>query len=266
VNFPWLAIPAIRELARRDAWCCWRAVRRGGKSTKVPFTPAGSTASSTDPRTWSSFTECFAGAYVAGRHHGIGRVLVGGEGLVGIDLDSCTSTNLPFNSYTEVSPSGNGLHIWVRGHWPVPGSKRAGIEVYASKRFLTITGAHLDGTPEDIRHVDLAPLWERLQPRHAANRACTTDLDFLRQRLGLPDHPPEPIDVGPIAQRHPQLRRILQRQYASQSERDLAVVRFAHMAGRSPALAWALLRALRTDRKAERPDYVLRTLGRIYAP
>jgi hypothetical protein len=36
------------------------------------------------------------------------------------------------------------------------------------------------------------------------------------------------------------------------------------MAGRSPAIAWALLRAVRSDRKAMRLDYVLRTLGMAY--
>lgn len=262
-GFPSLAIPAIRELAQRDAWVCWRAVRRGGKPTKVPFTPAGSPASSTDPRTWSSFAECFEATYVRGEHDGVGRVLVTGEGLVGIDIDGCTAPDLPLASYTELSPSGTGLHIWMRGHWPVPGTRRGRLEIYASRRYLTITGAHLDGTPEDIRRVDLRWLWERLQPRHS-NGVCTTDLEALRQRLGLPDEPPEPIDVGRIARRCPQLRSILARRYPSQSERDLALVRFARMAGRPAADAWALLRAVRTDRKGGRTDYVLRTLGMVY--
>ena len=74
--------PAVAELGRAPAWLCWRLARPDGKWTKVPVTPAGSQASSTDPSTWSSFAECWRGHYVLGRHDGLGRVLRPGEGLV----------------------------------------------------------------------------------------------------------------------------------------------------------------------------------------
>jgi primase-polymerase (primpol)-like protein len=260
---PSLEIPAIAELALVDAWVCWRAQMRNGKPTKVPFTPGGSPASSTDPRTWSSYREVFAAAFVEGRHDGIGRVITG-DGIIGIDLDKCSAPPPGISSYAEASPSGTGLHVWCRGSWPVDGSKRGGIEVYRRKRFFTATGAHLSGTPGTINAVDLEPLWQAHFAKHHGG-GVTTSVQELWERLGLPKEPPDPIDVGQIARRCPQLKRILAANYPSQSERDLALVRFAHMAGRSAADAWALMRSVRTDGKAERPDYALRTIARVFA-
>jgi hypothetical protein len=89
----------------------------------------------------------------------------------------------------------------------------------------------------------------------------TADIGAFHQRLALP-HAPVHIDVGRLAQRHPQ--RILQSSYPSASERDLAVVRFARMAGRPPADAWSLMSSVRADGKGSPLDYAIRAIGRIY--
>jgi hypothetical protein len=259
--------PAIAELAERPAWVCWHTIKRNGKLTKPPFTPAGSPASSTDPTTWSSFDECFIAAFVEGRHHGVGRVLTGEDGLVGIDLDDACATDgavAPWANrlvqiiptYWERSPSGSGLHAWCRAHWSIPGNRRGKVEVYASGRFLTITGDHLDGTPDTIAEADLSELQSLVTSR---GRLVTDAVPPER----IPEAMPITL-VQSIARTHPQLRRILERNYPSLSERDLAVVRFAKLARWEPTAAWSLVRAVRTDGKADRPDYAARTLGMVY--
>ena len=80
-----------------------------------------------------------------------------------IDLDHCrdpqTGEIEPWalaiisrmNSYTEVSPSGSGLHIFCRTQQPPEGGCRKGrIEIYTRSRWATVTGQHVDGTPFDL--------------------------------------------------------------------------------------------------------------------
>lgn len=51
-----------------------------------------------------------------------------------------------FHSYTEISRSGNGLHLWVHG-LPQPGKRRDGVEVYSQYRYIICTGNHWDISP-----------------------------------------------------------------------------------------------------------------------
>lgn len=151
------------ELRELPQWVLWRREERKGKPTKVPYTPYDSLASSTDPQTWSSF-EITRKAYEKGGYGGLGFVFVRELGLTAIDLDHCRDPSTGeidewaftiikrFNSYTEVSPSGEGVHILVRGSLPpgVRGRKKylkgngyrpgAAIEMYSGGRYFTMTG------------------------------------------------------------------------------------------------------------------------------
>src|SRR5262245_59178443 len=69
-------------------WVVWRYQQRGGKWTKVPFTARGGRASSTDPKTWSTWEVALA-AYRAGGYDGVGFVFASGRELTGFDLDDC---------------------------------------------------------------------------------------------------------------------------------------------------------------------------------
>lgn len=159
-------------------WVCWRseARERGGKPTKVPYSPAtGSRARSDDPNTWGSLAEA-RGAADRDSYDGIGFVFTEGDPFCGVDLDGCVELETgeiepwaaeildELDSYTELSPSGEGLHVLVRAKLPEGGRRKGRIEMYDRGRFFTITGHHLDGTPRQVenRQEKLVALHARL--------------------------------------------------------------------------------------------------------
>jgi putative DNA primase/helicase len=165
------AITAIPEALREcPQWVCWQLKRRpDGKLAKVPCQPDGTCASVTDPRTWSDFRTC-----IQNTGWGVGFVLTPEAGFVAIDLDHVRSRATgkieawaeeivqTFDTYTEVSPSGTGLHLWLRGTLPPGGRRRAGIEVYSERRYMTVTGEHLPTTPCIlIDRQDVLTSWHR---------------------------------------------------------------------------------------------------------
>lgn len=152
-------IPA--SLRERRQWVVWRAVVRHGKLTKVPFTARGGTASTTSPSTWSSFEEVWR-AYRDGSYEGIGYVFIAADPFAGIDLDKCRDATTgalepwaneivqKLGSYTEVSPSGTGLHVIVQATLP-PGRRRKGrIEMYDSGRYFAMTGVVVAGAASEV--------------------------------------------------------------------------------------------------------------------
>jgi putative DNA primase/helicase len=137
-----------KELRARPQWVVWKAV--GEKPDKVPYSAkTGRTASSTDLLTWGTFGEALK-AYNNGEYAGLGFVFSTGDPYTGIDLDSCVDENGEialwameivryFDSYTELSASGTGIHIVVKG-LNSPNRRQGDVEVYSSKRFFTVTG------------------------------------------------------------------------------------------------------------------------------
>jgi putative DNA primase/helicase len=135
------------ELRVRPQWVVWKAV--GDKPDKVPYSArTGRRASSTDLLTWGTFQEALE-AYENGDYAGVGFVFSSADPYTGIDLDNCVDENGEialwameivryFDSYTELSATGSGLHIIVRGN--VPNRRKGEVEVYSSKRFFTVTG------------------------------------------------------------------------------------------------------------------------------
>src|SRR5438445_564404 len=116
------------ELKARDQWLNWRRAARDGKPTKIPYaSKTGVNASVTDPSTWATFEEALA---ACPNYDGAGYVLTPDDPYTGVDLDRCldpaTGKLDPWarsivdqlHSYTEVSPSGEGVRIFVRGSLP----------------------------------------------------------------------------------------------------------------------------------------------------
>lgn len=160
-----MTIVAPIELARRPQWVAWLLTPREGepKPTKVPYNArTGALASTTDPSTWATFEEASA-FYVREHYSGVGYVLSRDDPYVGVDLDGCRDPDSGqikpwakaimkrLDSYTEISPSGTGLRIFVKGELPPHGRRKGQIEIYSQARFLTITGDHIIGCPETIQ-------------------------------------------------------------------------------------------------------------------
>lgn len=153
--------PALLELRSFHRWVGWRIFTRRGELTKPPVNPhSGCLARVSDSTSWGTFEEAVI-AVKKYRLDGIGFVL-NGERFVCIDLDNCRdpengttadwARNIVFqiNSYTEISPSGTGLHIWTIGLLPCGGKREGHFEIYSNRRYMTITGKKFESTPGTI--------------------------------------------------------------------------------------------------------------------
>jgi len=152
------------ELKSVPQWVVWRAGSRNGRITKVPYNArTHQNASSTDPKTWGSFEIALDALQSNRKYNGIGFVLSPEDDFIGWDLDHCRDPETgqiepwaqniidKLNSYSEISPSGTGIRIFVKDvKLPSNGRKKGKIEVYESGRYLTTTGHHVDKTPKCI--------------------------------------------------------------------------------------------------------------------
>ena len=149
---------------------------------KIPINPTtGRAASTTDPNTWTPLDEALD-ALKKGKGRGIGFVFSKEDPFTGIDIDHCVlntkiipeAREVVTNvwSYTERSPSQEGLHIIVKGTIP-EGRRKDGIEIYSSGRYFTLTTNHLRGTPDTIeeRQSQLITLYASLTPKETSREA-----------------------------------------------------------------------------------------------
>lgn len=136
------------EMRQLPQWVLWKQEYREGKPTKIPYRLDGKTkAKSNDPATWGRFEDALAAMNIA---DGIGFVTTPECGIVLLDLDDCLTDGEPeswaknilaaANSYTEISPSGEGFHVFFRGKLPGPSKKFPDAEIYDRGRFFTVTG------------------------------------------------------------------------------------------------------------------------------
>lgn len=176
------------ELKSLHQWVVWKyETRTNGKCesvpTKVPFDPKSHQhGSATNPRTWADY---YTALDAMGKYEGLGFALAGP--FVVIDLDKVRNPQTgqtedwaedivsELNSYTELSPSGRGFHIWVKGKLSSGGNRKGRVEMYCEKRYMTVTGEHVEGTPLTIEERDLTGVHARmvggeLDPRTKSQR------------------------------------------------------------------------------------------------
>lgn len=147
-----------QELCKLKKWVVWKlGEREKGKMSKIPVDPITLRyASTTTPSTWGTLSDAAKAFTEKQGFQGIGFVFSKEDSYVGIDIDDCRNmmTGEIFDfalkivhdmkSYCEVSPSGTGIHIIVKGKIPGKLRRRNRIEMYDSERFFTITAKPIE--------------------------------------------------------------------------------------------------------------------------
>lgn len=170
------------ELKALKRWVVWKYVLKPGaeKPTKPPYNAAtDGLAKPNSPATWSTF-ETACKALETGKYEGLGFMLgfekSTGKNYFGIDLDGlltpekwkwATEIIKSLDSYTEISPSGKGVHILGIGtkgpDQTGTNCRKLGVEVYDKTHYFTATGNHFDGSPLTLNDRE-----EQLRAFHAS--------------------------------------------------------------------------------------------------
>ena len=213
------------ELQALPQWLCWQYEdREQTKPTKVPYNPiTGKLASVTNSETWCTFEQAVSFAHI---YSGIGFVLT--DGYTCIDLDHTENEEMrqkqiaiesAFNSYSEVSPSGKGLHIWIKGTVP-SGRRRGAVEVYSSSRYMTMTGQVYRNTPIAHQQDLIMQLWGEMS---AEAKPLNTDLNADETQTDY-----EVCEVAAAAVNGEKFTDLYKgdwhKYYPSQSEADFALI------------------------------------------
>jgi putative DNA primase/helicase len=278
-----------QELKELDRWVCWRIEQRDGKPTKVPINPDESEikrAKSDNPSTWSDFGTSLDKMKKCNLP-GIGFVF-NGDGIIGIDLDDCRDPETgritdigieiikAFDSYTEISPSGKGVHIICRGQLP-KGKKQTFIDqdghkahfgIYDTGRFFCMTGNTLDDA-----HLEIEERTEQLAEIHAK---------YIEKSTGKNKNAPAPVQPAyysasedEVIERMMKSRkwRVIEPllngtweggKYASHSEADLALLNhLAYYSDKDPYIMESIFRKsgmYRGPEEKKNPKYLSITI------
>lgn len=180
----------------------------GERVTKPPLNPNIATsrpleerlASPSNPATWGTYEQA---RHTSRSYAGLGFMFSSGDTYCGIDLDKCRNAETgqiakwaihiitQLDSYTEISPSGAGIHIIIHASLLTTieqlgrtrlQHKRGHIEIYDERRYFTWSGNHLNTTPTTIeeRQDELTDLYQAIFPeeqdgqdKHEEERAHT---------------------------------------------------------------------------------------------
>ncbi len=188
-------IPAmLRELPQ---WVLWRLEERkdGDKPTKVPYQTNGAKAAANKPETWAPF-DAVRESFANGGYTGIGFEFSKDDPFCGIDLDGCRDPQtgaiaewareilLSLATYSEVSPSGTGVKLFIRAKLPFANGKKkelkdvericdkaTAIELYDFGRYFAVTGLRVKGLSQEpeCRQSELDELIGKYFPNEPAS-------------------------------------------------------------------------------------------------
>ena len=145
-----------QELKELPNWGLFRKEwdARKGKYNKYPINAkTGELAKSNDPSTWTSFTHAVE---KVNQYGAAGLAFFIQPPYMLIDLDHCFEDIQRVKgcdhenevadfidrtqSYTELSVSGEGIHIITKGNFPGPKRRHNNVEMYPEERFVALTG------------------------------------------------------------------------------------------------------------------------------
>ena len=174
------------ELKNLNSWVVWRQENVAGSSkpTKIPYNPkTGKKASVTDPSHWCSYLDAVNCLANGGSYNGVGLVLTRNDPYFICDLDNAKGDASiiarqkeiaeKFDTYSEISPSGMGLHTVGKGSIP-NGRRKDCIEIYSSERYITFTGNVYNNKPIKDCQTELTNLYNELSGKgYSDGRKCT---------------------------------------------------------------------------------------------
>ena len=146
------------EIKAIHHWIHWKLEHSEGKERKLPVDPNGRKIDVHNPKNWLTYQQA-VDLLNPKIHSGTGFVLTD-SGYTGIDIDNCLEIPNDFSSlkewakplfdrirgnYSEISPSGVGLKVWLKGDKPdwfnytkLPIADGA-IEIH-DRQYFTVTG------------------------------------------------------------------------------------------------------------------------------
>ena len=221
-------IPA--ELHHLKQWVCWKkGTDDKGRVTKIPINPHnGRNAMSNNPDTWSDMMD----AVVAASHYdlaGVGFMLT--NGYFGIDLDDVSETMRnefieQMQSYTEISQSGNGIHIIARGNLPEGPRRKNGVEMYEENRFFVMTGDIIGNYQITDGTDNVVPLFNKYLLGKADKQIVVPETAQVNEPVKLTDN--DVLKKAQNAKNGTQFKLLFDGEwetlnYGSQSEADMAL-------------------------------------------
>lgn len=160
------------EMKAVDQWLIWKP-DDGRKIPRAPWNNDGELVyvDGTDPTNWTDFETATESAEMFGDDVELAFALSKTDRFVFVDYDDVRNDNgviqpvvrehiRQAKSYSAVSTSGTGTHLFVKGSLSADvksitddfDSQQGGsIEVYEKERFVAMSGMHIDGTPRSVR-------------------------------------------------------------------------------------------------------------------
>lgn len=264
------------ELKAINRWVVWRWMLRDKKWSKPPFNSSTRKfASPTDSSTWSSYSEAVDCLELwegcTDEFDGLGFVI--GEPYVGIDLDDCRCPETGeievwandiadrVATYAEISPSGKGLEMWLKGELLGAGIRRpihsGAIEIYSECRYFTITGMALNSYGIEDRQVEINDLYAEFARVEQADKHT---VEKEKARDGFGDH------LGRLELTSADREVISIAQFASNGEyfkRLYAGSNCSHKSSSEADLAFCSILAFYTCSNADAIDRIFRSSGRM---